>query len=217
MSADRWITPAIEAEASALSRTVCGHAIDPRVFEAMARVPRHRFVPPDLFAHAYDNEPQPIGWDQTISQPSLVAFMTSELATRPSDVVLEIGSGCGYQTAILAELVAEVISIEIVPSLALSARGRLASLGYRNVSVHEGDGSRGAPWRAPFGGVIVTASAPRLPSVLIEQLAIGRRMIVPVERELRCVTRTATGYQERALCSVLFVPLTGEAREARGA
>jgi protein-L-isoaspartate(D-aspartate) O-methyltransferase len=190
------------------------------VAQALGRVPRHEFVPPVARAVAYRNHPLAIGHDQTISQPYIVALMTELTRPRASARVLEIGTGSGYQAAILAELVAQVYSIEIVEPLALAARERLARLGYRNVSVRAGDGYQGWPEHAPFDAIVVTAAAAHVPQPLIDQLAPGGRLVIPVgpeghTQELQVIEKQADGKTTtRRLLAVRFVPLTGEqARE----
>jgi len=188
---------------------------DPRVLAAMTEVPRHCFVPAALRHSAYDDGPLPLGRGQTISQPYIVAAMTELLELEPEDRVLDIGTGSGYQAAVLAEIVGEVYSIEIVPSLADEAADRLASLGYDNVTVRVGDGYRGWPEKAPFDGIVVAAAADEVPPPLKAQLANGGRLVIPVGalvQELRVVTRTEEGFSERAITGVAFVPMTGEAR-----
>jgi protein-L-isoaspartate(D-aspartate) O-methyltransferase len=185
---------------------------DPRVLAAMAKVPRHRFVPAGYRHEAYEDSPLPIGHGQTISQPYIVAFMTEALAIEPDDIVLEIGTGSGYQAAVLAELAAEVYTIELVPELAASAERTVAGLGYRNVHVRAGDGYRGWPDRAPFEKIIVTAAPEEVPPALVEQLAVGGTMVVPVGpkdgyQELRIVTRTPTGVSTERGFGVRFVPM----------
>src|SRR5437764_5198063 len=173
---------------------------DERVFAAMAKVPREEFIPVDARSDAYEDGPLPIGYDQTISQPYIVAFMTEQLRLKPSDRVLEIGRGSGYQAAILAELVAEVYTIEIVEPLAKSAEATLQRLGYRNVHVKMGDGYKGWPEEAPFDAIIVTCAPENVPQPLIDQLEDGGRMIhsrrrtirpaaVPARKEERAVER----------------------------
>jgi protein-L-isoaspartate(D-aspartate) O-methyltransferase len=186
---------------------------DARVLAAMERVPRHLFVPPELRAQAYDDYPLPIGDEQTISQPYIVALMTSLLELRGGERVLEIGTGSGYQAAVLAEIAGEVYTIEILGSLAERSRATLAELGYRNVEVRHGDGWAGWPEKAPFDGILVTAASPRVPQPLLEQLKVGGRLVVPVGRffqDLLVYTRTAEGYEKRNVIPVRFVPLTGE-------
>lgn len=185
---------------------------DERVLAAMARVPRHRFVPESERALAYRDGPLPIGHGQTISQPYIVAFMTEALALTASDVVLEIGTGSGYQAAVLAELAREVYTIELVPELAAGAERTLSELGYRNVRVRTGDGYRGWPERAPFSKIIVTAAPEEVPQALVDQLAVGGTMVVPVgpqdgHQELRIVTKTAKGVSTERGFAVRFVPM----------
>jgi protein-L-isoaspartate(D-aspartate) O-methyltransferase len=185
---------------------------DPRVLDAMARVPRHRFVPEDSQAAAYGDHPLPIGFGQTISQPYIVAFMTEALDLQPTDIVLEIGTGSGYQAAILGELAREVYTIEIVSELAERAERALASLGYRNVHVRTGDGYQGWPAHAPFSKIILTAAPESVPEALVDQLAVGGRMILPVgpvqgDQELRILTKTADGVVSQRSLAVRFVPM----------
>lgn len=188
---------------------------DPRVLAAMRRVPRHRFVPPDQRPHAYEDRALPIGHGQTISQPYVVAAMTSLARLGPEDRVLEVGTGSGYQAAVLAELVREVYSIEIVEPLAREARETLAALGYDRVRVRAGDGYRGWPEAAPFDAILVTAAAPRVPPALLEQLAPGGRLVIPVDvagghQELQVHVRRADGIEVERVFPVRFVPMTGE-------
>ena len=187
---------------------------DPRVLEAMRRVPRHEFVPAHLRAYAYDDGPLPIGGGQTISQPYIVAYMTQALALRPEDVVLEIGTGSGYQTAVLCELARRVYSLERRPELAEHARKVLARLGYRNVEVHVGDGTQGLPEFAPYDAILVTAAAPAIPAPLREQLAEGGRLVLPTggrrQQLLRRVRRHGDRWTVEDLIAVVFVPLYGE-------
>lgn len=188
---------------------------DTRVLEAMGAVPRHVFVREGLRSEAYDDTPLPIEADQTISQPYIVALMTELAMLAPGERVLEVGTGCGYQAAVLAELGAEVFSIEIVEELATSARKRLAELGYK-VEVRHGDGYGGWPDHAPFDAIVVTAAPPQIPMPLQEQLKVGGRLVVPVGRgfqDLVVVTRTADGFERRTVTGVRFVPMTGRAQE----
>ena len=183
---------------------------DPRVLDALRAVPRHRFVPDDLRHAAYDDGPLPIGHGQTISQPYIVAVMTEQLAPEPDDVVLDVGTGSGYQAAVLSRLVKRVYSIEIVPELAESAREQLAALGYTNVEVITGDGWAGLPALAPFDGILVAAAPPVVPQALLDQLAAGARLVIPVgqwDQDLRVYERTADGIEQRTLFGVRFVPL----------
>jgi protein-L-isoaspartate(D-aspartate) O-methyltransferase len=186
---------------------------DPRVLDAMGRVPRHAFVPEALRAYAYDDGPLPIGHNQTISQPFIVALMCELASLRPESRVLEIGTGCGYQAAVLAELANEVYTIEIVEPLARSAAARLAELGYGRVHVRHGDGSVGWPEAAPFDAVLVAAATAAVPDALLRQLVPGGRAIVPVgtrvAQELRIYRRTQDGVEMTSVCPVAFVPFTG--------
>jgi protein-L-isoaspartate(D-aspartate) O-methyltransferase len=187
---------------------------DSVVLDAMRVVPRHRFVPPQFADEAYDDSPLPIGYGQTISQPYIVGYMTAALQLKPKDRVLEIGTGSGYQAAVLAEIVAEVYSIEILDSLGDRADSTLSALGYRNVHVRVGDGYRGWPDKAPFDAIIITAAPDHIPQALVDQLAVGGRMIMPIgddDQKLILLTKTADGVAERALLPVRFVPMTGEA------
>ncbi len=189
--------------------------LHPRVLEAMKAVPRDAFVPDELTPHAWDNRPLPIGSGQTISQPFIVALMTDLLDPEPGDRVLEVGTGCGYQAAVLAQLVAVVYSVEFLSGLARSAESRLRELGYDNVHVRAGDGCAGWPEQSPFDGILVTAGATRVPEALAEQLAPGGRLVIPVGggragQELRVITRDEQGQlDDRAVLPVAFVPLHG--------
>jgi protein-L-isoaspartate(D-aspartate) O-methyltransferase len=190
-------------------------APDPRVLEAMRRVPRDRFVPGTGAVHAWENRPLPIGYGQTISQPFIVALMTQLLNLEPDSRVLEIGTGSGYQAAVLAELAAEVFSIEVVPELALSAARRLKDLGYRNVKVRSGNGREGWPEAAPFDAVIVTAGAEDIPPALVEQLVPGGRLVIPMDSRwagqdlVRAVRQNDGSLRRQTVLSVMFVPLIG--------
>ncbi|NJD06429.1 MAG: protein-L-isoaspartate(D-aspartate) O-methyltransferase [Methylococcaceae bacterium] len=191
----------------------------PGVLRAMAKVPRHEFVPVPLRDAAYDDRPLPIGHGQTISQPYVVAFMTEKLNPKPTDRVLEIGTGSGYQAAVLSGLVAQVYSIEIVEPLAERARRDLERLGYRNVKIRQGDGYQGWPEQAPFDAVIVTAAPDHVPQPLVDQLREGGRMIVPVgiagDQTLYLFTKRAGELEQRAVLPVLFVPMTGPGVDKR--
>lgn len=187
---------------------------DARVLKAMGQVPRHEFVPPELRGQAYDDHPLPIGQGQTISQPYIVAFMSQAVAVKPGDKVLEIGTGSGYQAAVLAAMGARVYSVEIVPELAAQAEARLKRLGYA-VRVKVGDGNFGWPQQAPFDAILVTAAAKRIPPKLVEQLKPGGRMIIPVgpdswAEELVLVKKGLQGkVTTHSLMAVRFVPLVG--------
>jgi protein-L-isoaspartate(D-aspartate) O-methyltransferase len=188
---------------------------DEKTLAAMRKVPRHLFVPPAVAGQAYDDHPLPIGHGQTISQPYIVAFMTEALDLAGDETVLEIGTGSGYQAAVLAEIVPRVYSIEIVAPLAEEAGTRLRDLGYSNVEVRAGDGYQGWPEAAPFDAIIVTAAAPRIPEPLKEQLRDGGRLVLPVGdewQELVVVTRRGDRFEEKHVLAVRFVPMTGEVR-----
>jgi protein-L-isoaspartate(D-aspartate) O-methyltransferase len=203
----------------ARNRQVLGrdHLSEP-VALALAKVPRHEFVPPELQGSAYANHPLPIGHGQTISQPTIVALMTDILALGPEDNVLEIGTGSGYQAAVLSEVVTRgrVHTIEIVSALARVARKRLADLGYQTVVVHTGDGYLGLPENAPFDGIMVTAAAEKIPAPLLEQLKPGGRLVMPVGGQgetqwLTLVSKNLEGeIDRRVILPVRFVPLTGD-------
>jgi protein-L-isoaspartate(D-aspartate) O-methyltransferase len=186
---------------------------DPAVLQAMTRVPRHLFVPPGVRAVAYEDRPIPIGFDQTISQPFIVAYMTQALRTSRAYRVLEIGTGSGYQAAVLAELVREVYTVEIIPQLADRARQNLSATGYRNVHVRTGNGYLGWPEHAPFHRIIVTAVPDEIPSALVDQLALGGIMVLPVGapiQEITIVTRTPRGFTEQRTLPVQFVPMVAK-------
>jgi protein-L-isoaspartate(D-aspartate) O-methyltransferase len=204
----------IQAESMAVGLGSEGGAIDARVLQAIADVPREEFVPSGTEPEAYANVPLPIGHGQTISQPFVVAFMTDMLRLDADDVVLEVGTGSGYQAAVLARLVRFVYSIEIIEPLALQARLRLERLGYRNVEVRHGDGYSGWQEHAPFDGIIVTAAAIDVPPPLVEQLKFGARMILPVTsswpgQDLLLVEKDGSGkVTQKTVLPVAFVPLT---------
>jgi protein-L-isoaspartate(D-aspartate) O-methyltransferase len=187
---------------------------DPRVLAAMRKVPRHRFVPSHLWDQAYNDYPLPIGEDQTISQPYIVALMTEILEPREGDRVLEIGAGSGYQAAVLAELVAQVFTMDRVSPLANRAKEMLESLGYQNIKIRQGDGTLGWPEEAPFEGIIVTAAAPQVPRPLTEQLALNGRLVIPVgdrySQTLALVRRTKDGLKFEYHGGCRFVPLIGQ-------
>jgi protein-L-isoaspartate(D-aspartate) O-methyltransferase len=188
-------------------------AMSPGVRAALGKVERHRFVPAGQEAMAYRNHPLPIGNGQTISQPYIVALSTDLLRPEPQDAVLEVGTGSGYQAAVLAQVVKQVYTVELIADLGRSAAARLAELGYRNVEVRTGDGYAGWPEKAPFDGIIVTAAAPRVPPALVAQLKVGGRMVIPVGgdgwvQQLKVVTKRADGgTDERDIIPVRFVPL----------
>jgi len=180
------------------------------VLQAMGRVPRHLFVPPELRDRAYENSPLSIGLGQTISQPYIVAYMTEALQLTRDHVVLEIGTGSGYQAAVLAELAREVLTIEIVPPLADRARAALSEAGYSNITVRTGNGYLGWPERAPFQRIIVTAAPDAIPQALVDQLAVGGIMVAPVgttSQEIVIVTKTPEGVAEKRTIAVRFVPM----------
>lgn len=189
---------------------------DPEVLKVMGRIPRHEFVPENVIHEAYDDHPLPIGHNQTISQPYIVALMTQLARPRSDSRALDIGTGSGYQAAVLAELCREVYSIEIVEPLAVSAAERLKRLGYTNVVVRAGDGYRGWPEKAPFDVIIVAAAPDHVPQPLVDQLAIGGRLIIPVGRgqqELLVIEKQPDGsIRQQSVAPVLFVPMTGEAQ-----
>ncbi len=192
---------------------------DEAVLEAMKKVPRHFFVPVEYMSMAYIDSPLPIGEDQTISQPYIVALMTEALEPGPGDRILEVGTGSGYQAAVLACIVDSVFSIEIVPALAASAEALLDSLGYDNVMVLMGDGYYGWPAKGPFDGIIVTAAVPRLPDELTAQLKNGGRMVIPVGKfpqKLHVYVKRPEGLELISSTSVRFVPMTGRIRETKG-
>jgi len=183
---------------------------DARTLAALRKVERHLFVPPALAALAYADHPLPIGEGQTISQPYIVAVMTEAIGLRGGERVLEIGTGSGYQAAVLAEMGANVYTVEIVPSLARTARATLARLGYRTVEVREGNGWAGWPENAPFDAIVVTAAPPTVPDALKSQLRDGGRLVIPVGddvQELRLLTRHGSWFEQRRLLLVRFVPL----------
>jgi protein-L-isoaspartate(D-aspartate) O-methyltransferase len=209
MQSDRMVREQIEARG----------VKDPRVLEAMRSVPRHEFVPAASRSDAYSDTPLPIGDSQTISQPYIVALMTELLEVGPGSKVLEIGTGSGYQAAVLAAMGVEVFSIEILPRLCERARETLQDLEIPSVTVRCGDGYGGWPEEAPFDGIIVTAAPATLPDPLLEQLADGANMVIPVGdfyQELKVVTRVGDVFEERSVIPVRFVPMTGEIERHRG-
>jgi protein-L-isoaspartate(D-aspartate) O-methyltransferase len=210
----RAMVEEIAADARATEPYTGRRAFDERVMAAMAKVERHRFVPDQWARAAYDNRPLPIGEGQTISQPFIVALSTDLLEPKPGDVMLEIGTGSGYQAAVLAELVRQVWSIEIVEPLGRKAERLLHELGYGNVGVRIDDGYQGWPEKGPFDGIVVTAAAPEVPAPLVEQLKPGARMVIPVgpssaAQELLLIEKLADGTTtRRTVLPVRFVPLT---------
>jgi protein-L-isoaspartate(D-aspartate) O-methyltransferase len=192
---------------------------NPRVLEAMRTVPRHEFVPEHLRSDAYEDHPLPIGHGQTISQPYIVAYMTEQLDPKPTDKVLEVGTGSGYQAAVLARLVKGVYSIEIVEPLGRRAEADLKRLGYTNVHVRVGDGYQGWPGEAPFDAVIVTCAPDHVPQPLTDQLKEGGKMIIPVggfgDQALYLLEKRDGQIKQRAVLPVRFVPMTGEGVSGR--
>ncbi|HEC17488.1 MAG TPA: protein-L-isoaspartate(D-aspartate) O-methyltransferase [Sedimenticola sp.] len=211
----RYMVRLIEADVRDTRRYIGKEALDPRVMAALGRVPRHEFVPPSLRTAAYENRPLPIGHGQTISQPYIVALMTDLLGLKPGDRVLEIGTGSGYQAAILAELVDQVFTIEIIGPLGREAGERLRRLGYPKIETRIGDGYYGWEEAAPFDAIVVTAAAGHIPPPLIAQLRPGGRMVIPVgsrfmTQQLLLVEKDARGeLTSRQILPVRFVPLTG--------
>lgn len=196
------------------------HDIDePAVLRAMAEVPRHLFVPEAYRDQAYDDVPLPMGWGQTVYQPYIVALMTSLLDLEPGDVVLEIGTGSGYHTAVLSRVAERVFSIEISEPIAERARERLDALGYRNVEVRVGDGYEGWAEKGPFDAIILTAAPPHLPQPLLDQLKEGGKMVAPVGeyfQDLRVITKTREGLETASVIPVRVSPMTGEVRDGGG-
>ncbi len=211
--------PRARARTVMVERQIAARGVkDERVLEAMRQVPRHLFVPPDQAAQAYDDHPLPIGSGQTISQPYIVAFMTEQLRLKGTERILEIGTGSGYQTAVLSRLAAKVFSIEIRPELAAEATERLKADGATNVEIRAADGFYGWPEEAPFDGILVTAAPETVPEPLLAQLAPGGRMVIPVGgfyQELKVIERTPAGLVEKSVLPVRFVPFVGEAERQR--
>jgi protein-L-isoaspartate(D-aspartate) O-methyltransferase len=191
---------------------------DAGVLDAMRTVPRHLFVPESYRYQAYEDHPLPIGLGQTISQPYIVAIMTALLEPEPDDKILEIGTGSGYQAAVLSHLVAHVYTIEIVHALASRTREMLSGMGYENITVIQGDGYNGLPDEAPFDGIIVTAAPGKIPQPLIDQLDVGAHLVIPVgtyHQELKVLTSTPEGIETQTIFPVRFVPMTGEAEKKK--
>lgn len=219
--ADTWSSQRAEmvgkiaANVSDTASYINKRALSPAVMTVMGKVPRHRFVPIWRRHAAYENHPLPIGHGQTISQPYIVALMTDMLEPKPGDRVLEVGTGSGYQAAVLAELVERVYTVEIIPELGEAARERLKTLGYRNIRLRVGDGYYGWPEYGPFDSIIVTAAGPRIPPPLIQQLKPGGRMVIPVgdrftaQELLLIIKDKKQQLTVRKLLPVMFVPLTG--------
>ncbi len=223
LMAPRWAVAADDPFALARRRMVAeqltgfGRGItNARVLAAMGKVPRQEFVPESLRGQAYQDSPLPIGHGQTISQPYIVAFMTEQLEPKASDRVLEIGTGSGYQAAVLAELVAQVYTIEIIEDLAKRAAADLKRLSYTNVHVRAGDGYKGWPEAAPFDAIIVTCAPEKVPQPLVDQLKDGGRMIIPIgrmwEQELVLLRKQGDKLERRAILPVRFVPMTGQSQ-----
>lgn len=206
---------AIESEVIFTSDIIGKKKLDPKVIAAMSVTPREKFIPASYVNYAYENWPLPIGYDQTISQPYIVALMTDLLELEADDIVLEIGTGSGYQAAILSQLCKQVYSIEYVAELARTAKARLESLGYKNVETRAGNGYNGWIEHAPYDGIIVTAAATRIPGPLLEQLKPGGRMVIPVGRqymyqELVLVEKSEDGkIKQKEVLGVSFVPFKG--------
>jgi protein-L-isoaspartate(D-aspartate) O-methyltransferase len=209
--------PLARARESMVATQIAARGVrDEKTLAAMRAVPRHEFVPPSAANEAYDDHPLPIGHGQTISQPYIVGFMTEALSLRGGERVLEVGTGSGYQAAVLSRIAAEVYSIEIVAALAAESADRLSRLGYANVHVRAGDGYLGWPEEAPFDAIIVTAAAPYVPEPLKRQLRDGGRLILPLgeeAQELVLVTRRGDAWAERRVLPVRFVPMTGKVRQ----
>lgn len=201
---------AAQRQAMVAQQIVARGVQDARVIAAMEKVPRHLFVPDNMQAHAYEDSPLPIGNNQTISQPYIVAYMTGQLDLKGTEKVLEVGTGSGYQAAVLAELAREVYTIEILEPLAVRARDQIEKAGYTNVHFRIGDGYQGWPEAAPFDAIIITAAPNQIPETLISQLKVGGRMIAPVgewHQELLLVTKNKTDYSVKKLLPVRFVPM----------
>ncbi|MEW6057948.1 MAG: protein-L-isoaspartate(D-aspartate) O-methyltransferase [Bdellovibrionota bacterium] len=207
-----------ERDAMVQDQIVARGVKDEAVLRAMRKVPRHKFVPQEYEQDAYSDSPLPLGHRQTISQPYIVAFMSEAAQLRPTDKVLEIGTGSAYQTAVLAELAKEIYTIEIIDPLGLKAKGLLHELRYENAHVRIGDGYEGWKENAPFDVIFVTAAPNHIPEPLVEQLKVGGRFIIPVgseRQELVRIAKTESGLVQEALLRVSFVPMTGAAKEQK--
>jgi len=204
---------AIEADVQETVAYIGRNRLNPKVLEVMGTVPRHEFVPEALREWAYENRPLPIGYGQTISQPYIVALMTDLLELGPSDKVLELGTGSGYQAAVLSPLVKQVYTIEIIPQLSESAKERLKNLGFKNVTTRGGDGYYGWKEHAPFDRIVVTAAANHIPPALLRQLKPGGKMVIPIgspfsTQQLMVIEKDSLGnYKTRQILPVMFVPL----------
>ena len=216
---DAGDSSAVQRERMVAEQIAAREVKNPRVLHALRSVPRHEFIPAESRLLAYADRPLPIGFEQTISQPFIVAFMTEHLDPQPGHRVLEIGTGSGYQAAVLSTLVAEVYTLEIVEPLARRAAADLARLGYRHVHVRAGDGYRGWPEAAPFDSIIVTCAPTHVPAPLVAQLKEGGRMVIPVgefgSQRLHVLEKKQGRLEERAVLPVSFVPMTGDAERAR--
>ncbi|KFI22815.1 protein-L-isoaspartate(D-aspartate) O-methyltransferase [Nitrosococcus oceani] len=215
MKSHREMLRDIQREAGITQRWIGKESLDRRVMEAMKAVPRHEFVPDEQRPYAYDDAPLAIGCGQTISQPYIVALMTDLLDSTPDDIILEVGTGSGYQAAVLSRLVKKVYTIETIEELAQQAEARLGRLGYSNVEVQTADGYFGWPEQAPFDGIMVTAAAPSIPKPLIDQLKPEARLVLPLgagsPQELMVVTKKENNeIDTHRVLGVSFVPLTGE-------
>lgn len=217
----RKMLQTIEREARVTAPLTGRPTFDPLVMEALEQVPRDAFVPPGMLDQAFDNGPLPIGQGQTISQPYIVALMTDLLDPQPTQTILEIGTGSGYQAAVLSQLVQQVYSLEIIPVLAAQAAELLSRLGYDNIEVKAGDGHSGWPEHAPYDGIIITAAATHLPQALLDQLKPGGRLVIPVglpymSQELLLAEKNLAGkLHTRDILGVVFVPMTGGVDEMK--
>lgn len=215
MAEDDHIDPYRAERANMVEEQIISRGVsDSRVLEAMRRVPRHLFLPEEMRYLAYKDRALPIEENQTISQPYIVALMSELAELHPGDKVLEVGTGSGYQAAVLAQMGAKVFSIEIIAELAQAARERLARLHYSEIEIRQGDGYDGWPEYAPFDAILITAAPPQVPGPLKHQLKIGGRLVAPIggwSQQLIVMTRTETGFTSRSVIPVVFVPMTGKA------